>query len=244
MSDDSAEHDTTSYVAWKGWVNDTPFGELERGDAQYFRSELRSIVKSGTPINDVLEVGYGNGAFLAYCRSLGWNVTGTELDPELVAVASRAGYNVLSAQDAAKLANDSFDLIVLFDVLEHIPQDAIVDFLSQLASKLRPGGRMLMRFPNADSWLGNPLQNGDPTHATAIGYLKMTYFALQSSLTFVSFRGAHPRGFGTSVVHGIYSLTAGPLVHLVGLIQRAILFPLLPVILWASNVVCVLERPA
>ena len=238
MSEESVANDS-AYVAWKGWVDTVPFGELDAGERQYFRAELKKVIRSGPQIRTVLEIGYGNGTFLAYCREQGWDAVGTELDAELVAAGAKAGYSVFPADQSDKFDNQSFDLIVILDVLEHIPQDDIVGFLSTLGEKLRPGGRMLMRFPNADSWLGNPLQNGDPTHVTAIGYLKMTYFALQSSLRIVSFTGARRRGFKTSVLHGIYNVTAGPLLRINAAIKRVLYFPFLPVVLWTSNVVCV-----
>jgi 2-polyprenyl-3-methyl-5-hydroxy-6-metoxy-1,4-benzoquinol methylase len=241
MPDDYPAEDT-SYVAWKGWVTEQPFGELDGGEREYFESELRKVTRSGREIRNVLEVGYGNGSFLTYCRDQGWDAVGTELDPELVTAATNAGYRVFDSNHVQEFDDGSFDLIAFFDVLEHIPQDDIVGFLALLARKLRPGGCMLMRFPNADSWLGSPLQNGDPTHVTAIGYLKMTYFALQASLAIVSFTGAKRRGFKTSLPHGLYSLTVGPIVRLNAAIKRIVYFPFLPIVLWTSNVVCVVEH--
>jgi SAM-dependent methyltransferase len=239
MSDD--RETDSAYVAWKGWVNGTPFAQLDRGESQYFAAQMRSTVKTGVPIHDVLEVGYGNGAFLAYGREQGWTMSGTELDADLVTAGRGAGYDVYPADHLGAFDDRSFDLITLFDVLEHIPQDQIIGFLELLAQKLRDGGRILMRFPNSDSWLGNPMQNGDPTHVTAIGYLKMTYFALQASLEIVSFTGARRHGFATSTLHGLYGITVGPLLRVGAEIQRIALFPSLPVVLYASNVVCVVR---
>jgi len=239
MSEDRG--DDSAYVAWKGWVYETPFAELSRGEKQYFAAEVRKVVGAGLPIRDVLEVGYGNGAFLAFGRSQGWTMSGTELDADLVAAGKAAGFEVYPADQLGSFADQSFDLIALFDVLEHIPQDDIVGFLELLVRKLRRGGRIILRFPNADSWLGNPMQYGDPTHVTAIGYLKMTYFALQSSLEIVSFTGARRHGFATSLAHGIYGITVGPLLRLGAEIQRIVLFPSLPIVLYASNIVCVVR---
>ena len=124
-------------------------------------------------------------------------------------------------------------------MLEHIPQDTVAEFLAGLALKLRKGGKILFRYPNADSWLGNALQNGDPTHVNAIGYLKMTFFALQSGLEVVEFRGARRHGFATSLINGIYAMVAGPIIAVSSTITRALYFPGLPIVLSTSNVVCI-----
>ena len=242
VSNDEASSGSSDYVEWKGWVDQTPFGLLSAGEAAYFASELKDVRVQPQGVRDVLEIGYGNGSFLAYCRSQGWNVTGTELDAGLVKAGLDSGYEVFAADQMDQLDGRSFDLIAVFDVLEHIPQEAIPAFLAELSLALREGGRMLFRFPNADSWLGNPLQNGDPTHATAIGYLKMTFFALQSGLELVTFRGARRHGFATSFANGIYALIAGPAIAVSAGIKRAMYFPGLPVVLSTSNVVCIVRR--
>ncbi len=241
MSDNDGTTGNSDYVEWKGWVDQTPFGLLEPGESVYLDSELRDVLARSHGIADVLEVGYGNGAFLSYCRTRGWNVTGTELDPGLIEAAAASGFRVFPADQLDRIADGSFDLIAVFDVLEHIPQEAVPGFLSALSGKLRAGGQILFRFPNADSWLGNPLQNGDPTHVTAIGYLKMTYFALQTDLEVVTFRGAKRHGFATSFINGMYALLAGPIIWVISNLARALYFPGLPVVLSTSNVICVVR---
>jgi 2-polyprenyl-3-methyl-5-hydroxy-6-metoxy-1,4-benzoquinol methylase len=233
---------SSDYVEWKGWVDQTPFGLLERGETRYFDDELRGVIPGDGRALRVLEIGYGNGSFLTYCREKGWDVIGTELEDGLLESATRAGFTALPAHELDRVPDDSFDLIAVFDVLEHIPQEHIPGMLSTLAAKLRADGRMIFRFPNADSWLGNPLQNGDPTHVTAIGYLKMTYFALQTSLDVVAFRAARRHGFQTSTANGLYKLFAGPVIDVMATVKRLLYFPALPVVLSTSNVVCVVRR--
>jgi SAM-dependent methyltransferase len=242
VSNDEAGSGSSDYVEWKGWVERTPFGYLAAGESAYFDSELRDVRVAPSGIRDVLEIGYGNGAFLSYCRKRGWNVTGTELESGLVQAGIDAGFAVFASDRMDEISNRAFDLIAVFDVLEHIPQDAVPAFLTELSLKLREGGKIIFRFPNADSWLGNALQNGDPTHTNAIGYLKMTFFALQSGLEVVKFRGARRHGFATSFINGLYSLVAGPIIAVSSTIKRALYFPGLPVVLSTSNVVCIVGQ--
>ncbi|WP_349899496.1 class I SAM-dependent methyltransferase [Parafrigoribacterium soli] len=240
-NDESAPQDT-SYVEWKGWVTEVPFGDLPRGEKAYFNRELRDVTRRARPIRSVLEVGFGNGAFLEYCRGRGWQVAGTELELELIDAARIRGFTAYSPADVDKIPDDSLDLIAAFDVLEHIPQEHVVALLQTLSTKLRSDGCMIFRFPNVDSWLGNPLQFGDPTHVTAIGYLKMTNFALRSGLRIVTFRAATRHGFATSIPHGIYGVVVAPIVDTIAYLKRLLYFPGIPVVLSTSNVVCVVQR--
>ena len=88
----------------------------------------------------------------------------------------------------------SFDLIVAFDVFEHIDPHESIGFLRTLTSKLADGGALLLRFPNVDTWIGNPFQYGDVTHVNAIGALKMQYYAKEAGLAILRLRGAKRRG--------------------------------------------------
>ena len=42
----------------------------------------------------------------------------------------------------------TFDAVLAFDILEHLPESQIPDVLSQIARILRPGGRLLVSVPN------------------------------------------------------------------------------------------------
>jgi SAM-dependent methyltransferase len=228
-----------TYVAWKQWGD--RFGVLSRGDAKYFARELREATR-GRDVRRVLEIGYGNGIFLGYARSQGWRVTGTELQPELIKIADAAGFDARPAEDLDALPDGEYDLIVALDVFEHIPPDQSIEFLRGLAQKLSAGGRIVLRFPNADSWIGNPFQNGDVTHVNAIGGYKMSQYAVECELEVVRFRAETRRGFETSVAHGVYKYTGGVVAKIVGGVLKVLYFPTMPVVMSTSNVVCVLRR--
>jgi len=230
--------DTAAYSAWKGWDDTAGFGVVAKGDKAYFDRELRNV---RNPVVDVLEIGFGSGGFLAHCRSKGWNVTGTELSPEQVAAGRAAGFKVHLAEALAELPERSFDLVAAFDVLEHIPESDAVAFLGLLASKTRLGGAILLRYPNADTWLGNVFQYGDPTHVSEIGHYKMQYLADVAGLEIVAYRAPTRRGFRTSAIHGLHAITAGVIAKGIALVQKALYFPGLRVVLSSSNVVCVLS---
>lgn len=98
-----------------------------------------------------LEVGCGNGWMLGVIKARGWKATGTERDAETATQAAAAsGVPVVAGGLEALSAEPSFDLIILFHVLEHLPDPRAT--VRQCAALLRPGGRLIIGVPNLASW--------------------------------------------------------------------------------------------
>lgn len=100
----------------------------------------------------ILEVGAGTGSNLALLQRYG-RVDAIEPDDGARALAARrSGIAVKGGllPDGVALEDRAYDLIVLLDVLEHIPDDA--GTLAALKPKLAAGGRLLMTVP-AMPWL-------------------------------------------------------------------------------------------
>lgn len=171
-----------SYLEWKEWSADR-FGQLTSREKRYFKWHVqRALPSANNPV--VLEIGFGNGAFLTFCRYLGWNVIGVEWERELCERARNAGF--LVAANLSELpSKQQFDLIVLFDVLEHISADQLVDFTRTLADHLAPDGALLLRVPNGDSPFGRHHQHGDLTHVTTFGEFKLQQLARMCQLRVV-----------------------------------------------------------
>ncbi len=97
-----------------------------------------------------LEIGCGTGFVLdAFAASRTWqSVTGSELHPQGLAHARRRlGKRAAFVQMDARAipAADAFDLVGLFDVVEHIPEDEAV--LDSAAACLAPGGGVIVSVP-------------------------------------------------------------------------------------------------
>lgn len=108
---------------------------------------------------EILEVGSGTGANLALLAQFG-RVTGLEMEQRAIDLARRSlgrreDIRLLQGrcpEDLGRLAQ-RFDLVCLFDVLEHIAQD--LEALSRLRALLKPGGRLLLTVP-AYQWMWGP----------------------------------------------------------------------------------------
>jgi 2-polyprenyl-3-methyl-5-hydroxy-6-metoxy-1,4-benzoquinol methylase len=195
------------YVGWKQWKG---FGTLTSSQGRYFARELSMLA----PLRGkrILEIGFGNGGFLSFARGQGAEALGTEMIPELVQAARKAGFEVSdgSAILKGKRHAGSFDAVVAFDVLEHMDKDELVAFFGTVHGLLKPGGAFLARFPNGDSPFGRRYQNGDLTHKTAIGSRLIEHLAAVSGFRVVAVR--NPRT----------EFLDNPLVKLAQLLQRGL----------------------
>ncbi len=94
-----------------------------------------------------LDIGAGFGDFLAELKLLGWDAVGTEVSEDAVRHAGRRGVEVLlgSLEDAC-LPGQSFDLVTMWHVLEHVPWPGRT--LDECARLVRSGGMLIIGVPN------------------------------------------------------------------------------------------------
>lgn len=121
----------------------TEFGNLE--------ADLRFLEASGILVPSVvaLEVGSGHGALLARLRSRGLDVRGVDTNETFVNEA-RALRRDLPIQHTSgtslPFADQSFDVVLSFDVFEHIADSDA--HLAEVRRVLRPGGAYVLQTPN------------------------------------------------------------------------------------------------
>ncbi len=96
----------------------------------------------------VLDFGCGNGGFLCRASSVARAVAGVEPEKRLQTYFKRAQLQVFASIHEVQ---PTFDVITLFHVLEHLPDP--LSTLKELATKLNPGGRIIVEVPNANDAL-------------------------------------------------------------------------------------------
>jgi len=135
--------------------------------ASYRRRLSRHIVPR--PEWRCLDLACGAGNFLAYlaaCGAQGFHgVDGSEA--ATAAARTEFGSDHVSCADVfafLRTETAAYDLISALDFIEHISKDELFDLLFLVAGRLRPGGKFLLRTPNASGLFGMASRYNDITH--------------------------------------------------------------------------------
>ncbi len=102
----------------------------------------------------LLDVGAGLGYFVRFVMShAGWDAVGYEISPPAVEYAHSElglkGHMFPGAVEHSGFAAGSFDVVTMWDVIEHIPNPDII--LQYLIHVLKPGGILFLATPNASA---------------------------------------------------------------------------------------------
>ena len=101
----------------------------------------------------LLDIGCGTGHFLAEMgRYPGWELAGVEPNAKAAEFARQAlGLNVhLGDLFSAQFPDHHFDVVTMWDVLEHLYEP--VSVLREIHRVLKPDGVLILRTPSLDSW--------------------------------------------------------------------------------------------
>ena len=238
---DSEKEYGSNYIAWKDW-SEEPFGTLNKNAKCYFRAELKHAgIDSNKPLK-VLEIGFGNGEFLAYAREQNWCIEGVEVNTKLLEQGKSAKFSVHQGPSLDKLETGHYDLVVAFDVLEHISQDQIEGFLLAIKRVLKTSGCFLARFPNGDSPLGLIAQNGDVTHNNFIGSGKVRYYSSLVGMKILRLAGESEPLWGVDYKMTVYRLFSVPTKFLLTALFKLVFMPRSNIPICSSNLVVILKK--
>ena len=174
-----------TYIDWKHWEKDS-FAKTSKLEETYFNNivKLLKLKKS----SKILEIGFGNGSFLGYAVSQKFNYDGVESNQNLVDLAIDNNFSAYTSLDKIN-RETKYDLIILFDVIEHINADVVEEFFKEMNVHLEETGSIFLRFPNGSSPLGLGNQHGDVTHCNIVTLPKLNYWCYNSDLKVIFYRG-------------------------------------------------------
>lgn len=121
------------------------------------------------------------------------NCIGIDISKSCVDFVKSLGLNcelVEDTQEWLRKHPNTFDLITLLDVLEHIPRENVISFLKDIYNALKPGGILIIQVPNLGAPDSNLHMYNDITH-----YVGYTEHSLQQVLITAGFKKIHFQPF-------------------------------------------------
>jgi 2-polyprenyl-3-methyl-5-hydroxy-6-metoxy-1,4-benzoquinol methylase len=110
------------------------------------RERLRADFAPRLPAGGrILDVGCGNGEFMAAAREAGYRVTGTDISVPAVELCRSRGLEAVAGDFLTLPFEGGFDAVTLWDVIEHLTDPAA--FVARARSLLRPGGYLVVKTP-------------------------------------------------------------------------------------------------
>lgn len=96
----------------------------------------------------ILDIGAGTGDFLSVIKENGWHTIGVEPSEKAKAIAKKKGVSFVG--ETSELDNNSFDVISMWHVLEHVPN--LDNQIKELKRLLKPNGTLIIAVPNFKSF--------------------------------------------------------------------------------------------
>ncbi|MES2545337.1 MAG: class I SAM-dependent methyltransferase [Bacteroidota bacterium] len=112
------------------------------------KNKLNLINKLHSQKGNLLDIGAGTGDFLTVAKNNGWNTTGIEPNENARSIAQNKGVSFV--ENTIGLENNSFDIITMWHVLEHVPN--LDNQIKELRRLIKPNGTIIIAVPNFKSY--------------------------------------------------------------------------------------------
>lgn len=132
------------------WPSEKNLKRLIKRRSQTIRTASRMLSSAYSDMR-LLDVGCSSGAVVWIAQNMGLHAEGVEPTEKPAANARARGLQVHQGLlHEVKFPDDSFDVITLFEVIEHLDKPA--NLLKECRRILRPGGILVIGTGNTSSW--------------------------------------------------------------------------------------------
>lgn len=152
----------------------------------FYKKKIKPLLSRDKSIK-ILDLAAGHGDLLYCLKKDGYkNNTGIDISEEEVRKGREIGVKELIKNDIFNFlakTEETYDLIFLTDILEHLERDAFFNLLKTVKKKLKNTGMLIIQVPNAEGIFGMRIRYGDLTHELAF-----TRNSLLQAITTIGFK--------------------------------------------------------
>ena len=153
-------------------------------------------------VASIVDLACGGGKLLYRLKQTHYTrLCGVDISPEQVHVARQVVPEVVEGDVLDFLAAHpaAFDLMAGLDIIEHFSKDEVLNFLDGCFSGLKPGGRLILQTPNAESPWGSAIRYGDFSHEVCFAPHSLAHLLTLCGFVAIEAREAGPVPWGYSL---------------------------------------------
>lgn len=207
---------------------DFKFIQFETNYRRFFPSDLNAVL---------LDIGIGRGEMLSSMKRWGFvNSAGVDISESTVNHCLDLGLECELTDDTAawlRQRPDSFDLITLIDVLEHVRKEDIPGFLSSIRDSLKDKGRLIIQVPNMQAPESYLHRYNDITHEVGFTEHSLAQILISSGFALFDFHPfedtvtRNPKELVRILLRSMYWHYITIIRHINGNLRTGILSPIL-----------------
>ena len=169
---------------FKPWFTNDAFAAHFRGPRAEVLAAYADVVSFFEGCSPVVDLGCGRGEFVELLTARRIQATGIETDPDLVAHGRAIGLAVLHGDAISHLqgcGDSELGGVAMLQVIEHLTPQEQLDIVRLCASKVRPGGRVVVESVNPQSlYVYTHALYVDPTHTRPVHPLYLEFLFRQA----------------------------------------------------------------
>ena len=134
----------------------------------------------------IVDLGCGMGHFLNFLVKEGYkNYTGIDVSKENIEFCRKNKFNVVLGDifEFLKDTNDTYDVIIMNDIIEHLEKSEIIHLLQLIFNALHHDGRLIIKAPNA----ANPIMASSSRYSDFTHELLFTEESMSQVLRITGF---------------------------------------------------------
>lgn len=195
------------YDSYISYIRSRSFEDIQ-SDLNTRKPYIEELIKNFFP-NDrninILDIGCGHGAFLYFLKEKVYkNLKGLDISPEQVKLANELGLDNIShcnlLEEIPRLKENSYDVILAFDIIEHFTKDEIFEILESAFRTLKNNGKLIIHVPNGEAIFPGRIFHGDFTHEVCFTRSSLNQILTACGFRNISFHEDKP------FIHGLKSL--------------------------------------
>jgi len=180
-------------IHYRTWHSDDPdyVAKMIRSAFSFLKPYLPEM-----SVEPVLDIGCGFGFALEALKQHGFsNISGVDVDASQVAACQKRGLGVMKINSVVEFLENKLEkyaVIIMMDVLEHIPVEDQIQTMTAVHNALKLGGRVILQVPNASSIVASRRRYGDYTHFCSFTEHSLRYVLKNAGFDAITIPGPKP----------------------------------------------------